>query len=213
MRYELPDATFSARVDSFDTGLTGTIGVQILDSLGDVATARTTDGIIESPAGSGSYLATLTAPSTSGDYTIFWDAGTITPATTAGEQLNVTTTIPNWIPGSTPYATTSELFRVLKIRTPTPDQIMAAEGDLDTATLEINAEIDRADPTAAFTGDQIALLKGVCIDRAADLWRHRESIPGVLGGLDDVMPTTPGRYSWARYAARLSVLKDQWGIA
>lgn len=114
---------------------------------------------------------------------------------------------------TTPYATTEDLFRILKVRTPTEDQIEAAQGDLNTATLEINAEIDLAIDHAPLTSDQLDLCRGVCIDRAADLWRHRESIPGILGGLDDVVQPTPGRYSWERYAQRLQPLKDQWGIA
>lgn len=111
------------------------------------------------------------------------------------------------------YATVDELFRILKVRTPTADQTAAAQGDLDTATIEINHEIDLATDAAALTAEQLELVKGVCLDRAADLWRHRESAPGILGVVDEAMPTTPGRYSWERYAARLSVLKDQWGIA
>lgn len=114
----------------------------------------------------------------------------------------------------TPYATVEELFRVLKIRDGgTPEQVAAAEGDLNTASLEINSEIDRASDAAPLTSEAMDLLRGVCIDRAADLWRHRESIPGILGGLDDIAQPMPGRYSFARYVARLSVIKDQWGIA
>lgn len=123
-----------------------------------------------------------------------------------------TTPVQNTTGTSTPYATTGDLFRVLKVRTPSDDQIVAAQGDLDTATLEINVELDLSTDHDPLTTAQLELCKGVCIDRAADLWRHRESVPGVLGGLDDVVPT-PGRYSFARYVARLSVIKDQWGIA
>lgn len=111
------------------------------------------------------------------------------------------------------YAETADLFRILKKRDPSTDETAAAQGDLDTATIEIDAELDRSDTAAAFTDEELELLKGVCLDRAADLWRHRESAPGILGVVDEGVPTTPGRYSWARYAARLSVLKDQWGIA
>jgi hypothetical protein len=124
-----------------------------------------------------------------------------------------TTAFQNTGVASQPYATTDDLFRVLKVRTPTDDQTVAAQGDLDTATLEINAELDWADDHTPATSDQLDLMKNVCINRAADLWRHRESIPGVLGGLDDVMPTAPGRYSFARYVAMLSPLKDQWGVS
>jgi hypothetical protein len=112
-----------------------------------------------------------------------------------------------------PYATTDELFRVLKVRTPTSDQTIAAHGDLDTATIEINAEIDLADDAPPLTGDELELCRGVCIDRAADLWRHRESAPGILGVVDEAVPSSFGRYSWERYAQRLSPLKGQWGIA
>ncbi len=111
------------------------------------------------------------------------------------------------------YATTADLFRVIRINSPTAAQVIAAQGDLDTASIEINAEIDWADDHVDATTQQLELMKGVCIDRAADLWRHRESAAGILGIVDESIPTTPGRYSWARYVARLSVLKDQWGVA
>jgi hypothetical protein len=115
--------------------------------------------------------------------------------------------------GVTSYATTADLFRILKIKTPTPDQTLAAQGDLDTATIEINAEIDHSPAGPALTTQGLELCKGVCIDRAADLWRHRESAPGILGVVDEAVPSSFGRYSWERYAQRLSPLKEQWGIA
>jgi hypothetical protein len=111
------------------------------------------------------------------------------------------------------YATVSDLFRVLKVRTPTADQREAAQGDLDTATLEINAEIDWASDHLPATAEELELFKGVCIDRAADLWRHRESAPGILGVVDEAVPTSFGRYSWERYAQRLSTAKARWGVA
>jgi hypothetical protein len=121
-------------------------------------------------------------------------------------------TVPVLNSAVTSYATTDDLFRVLKIRTPDPDQTAAAQGDLDTATIEINDEIDFAAPSL-LTAEQQELCRGVCIDRAADLWRHRESAPGILGVVDEAVPSTFGRYSWERYAQRLSPLKEQWGIA
>lgn len=112
----------------------------------------------------------------------------------------------------TAYATTTDLFRVLKLRQPSTDQTTAAQGDLDTATIEINDEIDFV-AGQLLTPEQQELCKGVCIDRAADLWRHRESAAGILGIVDEAVPTTPGRYSWERYAQRLAPLKQQWGVA
>jgi hypothetical protein len=114
------------------------------------------------------------------------------------------------------YATTDELFRIIKVGnrvTPSAAQIVAAQGDLDAATIEIDAELDWAIDHAPATTEQLELFKGVCLDRAADLWRHRESAPGILGVVDEAVPATFGRYSWNRYAERLAPAKDQFGIA
>jgi hypothetical protein len=56
-------------------------------------------------------------------------------------------------------------------------------------------------------------LDSATIDRAADLWRHTESVPGLVGIPDEAMPTTFGRYSWNRYAERLAPIKQEWGLA
>jgi hypothetical protein len=112
-----------------------------------------------------------------------------------------------------PYSTVDELFRILKVRTPSAAQTSAANRCLLAATGEINSEIDLADGVVLSQDWQQALLASVCVDRAADLWRHTESIPGVGTILDDGVISSPGRYSWERYAQRLAPLKDQWGIA
>lgn len=74
-------ATFEATAENAPTGLVGVIGVAIEDGQGDVVTARTTAGIVESPDDSGIYTATLTAPETMGQYLIVWDDGSSTYAT------------------------------------------------------------------------------------------------------------------------------------
>lgn len=111
----------------------------------------------------------------------------------------------------TPFTTQDELFRVLRIRTPTTDQQTAADQVLLVAAQEIMSEIDLR--AGELTAADVAVCASVNLDRAADLWRHTESAPGILGVVDELQSTTPGRYSWARYAARLSVVKDQWGLA
>ena len=110
------------------------------------------------------------------------------------------------------YTTTDELFRVLKIRTPTSEQTAAAQRVIDTAAEEINSEIDLA-PGNGLTDKQLELCASVNLDRAADLWRHTESVPGVLGVYDEALTLPPMRYSWERYAQRLAVIKDRWGVA
>lgn len=200
------------------TGIAANIGVRVLDDSGNTTIARTT-GFTEYPAGSGFYyLDDFTFPDTKGSYTLFFDVdgGTGAPGNTATEELEITSTIGTPFVGDT-YATTDELFRILKIRNPSADQTTAAERVLAAATGEINAEIDLADGDSV-TGWQVDLCEQVCLDRAADLWRHTESIAGITGLLGDTGGTeTPlqlvGRYAWTRYADRLAPLKGQWGIA
>lgn len=110
------------------------------------------------------------------------------------------------------YATSSELARILKIRTPSDEQQAAMDRVLVAAAGEIAAEIDLADDDE-LEDWQLQLAAQVNLDRAADLWRHTESIPGVTGLLGDDVVQMPGRYSWERYAQRLAPLKNQWGVA
>lgn len=84
-----PGDTFEATTSNANTGLTGTIGVRLMDGIGGTSLPRTTTGIIETPAGSGIYTAVLTAPATVGTYQVVWDTGGGSP-TWAVEDLNVT---------------------------------------------------------------------------------------------------------------------------
>jgi hypothetical protein len=105
-----------------------------------------------------------------------------------------------------------ELARILKLRTPTAAQTAAMQRVLLVSAGEINMEIDFATDDS-LQGWERSLCEQVNLDRAADLWRHTESIPGVLGVLDEGVPLTPGRYSWERYGQRLAPVKRQWGFA
>ena len=79
----------------FASGLTGTIGVQVINKkTGAVAIARTTSGISENPSGSGCYIATVTAP-VKGWYQIVWDSGSISPSTVATDDWAVKGWLPN----------------------------------------------------------------------------------------------------------------------
>jgi len=71
--YALPGASFEAVTDFGTDGLTGTIGVRVVDNVGNTVVARTTAGIIEYPATSGIYQVTLTAPLLAGQYSVTWD--------------------------------------------------------------------------------------------------------------------------------------------
>lgn len=67
-----PSTSFEA-VAKFPTGLTGTLGVRIIDNAGATTLSRFTAGITEYPAGSGIYQVTLTSPGTAGQYSLAWD--------------------------------------------------------------------------------------------------------------------------------------------
>jgi len=94
MIYSAPSSSFEATLDGAPTGLTGTLGVQILDTPGNnVVLGRTTGGISEAPTGSGIYSVALAAPATQGTYSVVWDTGGGTPVY-ASEDLVVTSTAP-----------------------------------------------------------------------------------------------------------------------
>lgn len=83
-----PSASTPVAVLGFTSGL-ATVGVRVMQGTTTI-TARTTTGVSESPAGSGRYVKTLTAPSSVGVYELVWDDGQTTP-TYASEGLLVAT--------------------------------------------------------------------------------------------------------------------------
>lgn len=113
----------------------------------------------------------------------------------------------------TSYGSVIELFRILKIRTPSAEQTTAAERVLLAAAGEINSEVDLAS-TDSLSGWQIALATEVCLERAVEHWRQQEApfglIPlgGEMGGAERT-----ARDSWERHAHKLAPLKGQWGLA
>jgi len=103
-----PGVTFTADVDGFDTALVGTLGVTIYQGATIIA-ARATAGIVESPAGSGAYVATLTAPDDPGDYRLFWDDGA---GVSGSDDFLVTSTPGGSVPSDT-FASADELAAYL----------------------------------------------------------------------------------------------------
>ena len=91
MIFAKPSTSFESTATGFTTGLVGTIGVRVTDGVGGTTIARTTSGIVETPTGSGVYVATLTAPANVGQYQVTWDDGG-SPTTWAAEELTITAT-------------------------------------------------------------------------------------------------------------------------
>jgi hypothetical protein len=86
-----------ATTNNFATGLTGTLGVRVVDLTGATVKTRQTSGIVEGVAGSGFYIASIDLTLTSipaGHYFVFWDNGSVSPGNTAAEDLilHITTT-------------------------------------------------------------------------------------------------------------------------
>lgn len=111
-------------------------------------------------------------------------------------------------PSVSAYGTVNELARLLKIRTPTAEQETAMQRVLDTAALEIDAELGRTTPYTTVP----ALAVEVNLTRAVDLW-HQEQIAFNVVGLDSESPIRLGSNSWERYANQLAPLKETWGLA
>jgi hypothetical protein len=76
-----------------DTGITGLVGifeVMVVDNDGNIVTASSPAGIIETPAGSGIYAATRVAPGDTGQYSVIGSTdGTYDPGTVSVEDLIV----------------------------------------------------------------------------------------------------------------------------
>lgn len=124
-----------------------------------------------------------------------------------------TTPVQNAAEATAPFTSATELARILKIRTPSQAQLRAMQRVLIVAAGEIRSEIDLDDDTFLDSWG-LDLCVQVNLDRAADLWRYTESAPGMLGIPDETVSSMqPMRYSWTRYAQRLSPLKGQFGLA
>jgi hypothetical protein len=211
-----PGSTDQLLLDWGVSGIEGDIGVRVLDNSGATTIART-NGFLEFPAGSGIYyLDPFTFPDEAGSYTLLYDddAGAAEPGHTATEELVVSSSAPDDIVSGDTYATVEELFRILKIRTPTDEQTAAGERVLFAAAGEIRAEIDLQGDTE-LEGWELALAAEVNLERAVEHWRQQEAPFGLLG-----LGTEFGggaertaRDSWERHAHKLAPLKDAWGLA
>jgi len=110
-----------------------------------------------------------------------------------------------------PYGTTDELARILKLRSPSVEQVAAMTRVLTAAALEIDSELGRA---GAFGTPYPALVVEVNYERAVEHWQQQEAAFGIigLGGVESVAVHT-GRDTWDRHAHKLAPLKDSWGLA
>ena len=111
-------------------------------------------------------------------------------------------------PAGDTYGTAAELARIMKIRSPTTDQLTAMDRVLASASGEVNSEINRLTELA---GWQIQLATEVTLERAVEHWQQEEVPYGIwenaLGAV------VVGRDTWDRHALKLAPLKEQWGLS
>lgn len=128
-----------------------------------------------------------------------------------GDTMVPTQQVQNTV-GANVYATSSELARILKIRTPTSEQSDAMQRVLVAASGEIDAEIDLADDDGLEQW-HLAIMEEVCLERAVEHWRQQESPFGLMVLGVDTPAERAARDSWERHALKLAPVKRQWGFA
>ncbi len=213
--YVEPSASYTSRVFGLNTGLTGTARFRLIDNdstADDPIYGPSTAGIIEDPAGSGSYVFTGgVAPATDGKYSRIWDSGAATDLVPDEDMIVLTGLTLAEAPSGDVYADTDELARLLKINTPTTAQLAAMSRVLLVAAEEIDSEIDLADDADPLTTRQLAIAAEVNLERAVELWRAAPF--GIIGIDSEIGGIHTSSNTWQRYAHMLAPLKNQWGFA
>ena len=108
-------------------------------------------------------------------------------------------------------ATTTELARILKIRTPSAEQTTAMTRVLASAAGEVASEIGSTG--TSLVGWQVHLAVEVALERAVEHWRQMEAPFGLIGLGPELPAERTARDSWDRHAHKLAPLKNEWGIA
>lgn len=149
MIYATPSASIEAYAGPVASGLVGSIGVRIMDGAGGTALARTTAGIVETPAGSGIYAATLTAPATAGTYAVVWDTGGGSPVFSAPEELVVNALGAGPVAAGPDLVTLAEVKDLLGITDSSSDTRLGVA--IDAASAAIRAYTERGIGLATVT--------------------------------------------------------------
>lgn len=122
-----PGVAFYSTLENATSGLVGTVGVRVINKATNAtAIARTTSGIVEAPASSGTYVATITAP-VAGRYLVLWDTGSVSPSTTASDDLVVSSQVSGGIPAIDATGLAADIIAALD-PTDIADAIVASLG-------------------------------------------------------------------------------------
>jgi len=105
------------------------------------------------------------------------------------------------------YATIDELAAALRVTVTAANQA-TLKACLDAAAAEIDHATDRVDPIA----DGDALANRVNVLRGVEWFKSNDAAFGVIGFAETGALQAP-KNTFARHAATLVVLKEQWGVA
>ena len=200
-----PGFQYEAVFQSGMAGLVGTVALGLLDNQGAYTDPLDTTGIIETPAGSGIYVANRTSPSVEGQYTLLWSIdGTTAPGSVTAEELVVTFGTPGQV-----YGNVDELARILKISSPTVAQTAAMSRCLEAASWQADSYMARTTP---FTDErQVELVTNAVYDIAREHWQQSEVAFGIWEGA--IGAVVIARDTFARHAFKLLSLKQGFGLA
>jgi hypothetical protein len=106
------------------------------------------------------------------------------------------------------YGTVDELFRRLKIRTPTADQTAAADRIMVAASTEVNLKMGRA---TGLDAGELAIATEATLERGAELWNESEVPFGAIGLDNPSGPVFVSRNS--RALAKLGRIQETWGVS
>ena len=200
-----PAFGYEAVFQSGITGLVGTVALGLLDNQGAYTDALSTSSIIETPAGSGVYVANRTSPDTEGQYTLIWTIdGSTSPDKVTVEELNVTFGTPGSV-----YGTVDELARILQITSPTVAQTAAMTRCLQAASFEADSFIARSTPLT--DSRQVDLVTNAVYDIAREHWQQSEVSFGIWENAMGAVVI--GRNTFARHAFKLLPVKENFGLA
>lgn len=176
----------------FDSGLVGTIGVRLMDNQGATVVARTTAGILESPAGSTIYVKPdAVAPAAVGQYTITWDDGAGTWATEdlvvveAGSSIEPIPPIP---PPATPEAGSGPCSAWVD-----SDYVLEICSDAAQST-----DPDVFDPWITIASDLLFRLSGRQFPGSCAMTVRPCGTGGICAGWS--WPLTEREYGWLQFA-------------
>jgi hypothetical protein len=109
------------------------------------------------------------------------------------------------------YATVDELAAALRV-TVTAQNTPMLQACLDAAAIEIDATIDLIDPTLGLDPAKLPLANRVNVLRGVEWFKSNDAAFGVIGTADTGALQAP-KNTFARHAAALTPLEEQWGVA